>query len=91
MYAIVLRKFNSPQVALIVFLAHIGSFVPADAATVGLTDRFGFPIYYQHLSHIPCYTHMPLMTTTAASISFLQNILRNGKQVHDCRTINIHD
>ncbi|XP_073153952.1 DNA mismatch repair protein MSH5 isoform X6 [Henckelia pumila] len=27
------------QVALIVFLAHIGSFVPADAATVGLTDR----------------------------------------------------
>lgn len=25
--------------ALIVFLSHIGSFVPADAATVGLTDR----------------------------------------------------
>ncbi|XP_042757004.1 DNA mismatch repair protein MSH5 isoform X2 [Lactuca sativa] len=27
------------QVALIVFFAHIGSFVPADAAKVGLTDR----------------------------------------------------
>ncbi|KAL5738710.1 hypothetical protein ACOSP7_031471 [Xanthoceras sorbifolium] len=27
------------QVALIVFLSHIGSFVPADGATVGLTDR----------------------------------------------------
>ncbi|KAK9269036.1 hypothetical protein L1049_000804 [Liquidambar formosana] len=27
------------QVALIVFLSHIGSFVPADAATVGWTDR----------------------------------------------------
>ncbi len=27
------------QVALIVFLAHVGSFVPADAATVGITDR----------------------------------------------------
>ncbi|KAL9226114.1 hypothetical protein vseg_001964 [Gypsophila vaccaria] len=27
------------QVALIVFLSHIGSFVPADAALVGLTDR----------------------------------------------------
>ncbi|KAG9146746.1 hypothetical protein Leryth_005075 [Lithospermum erythrorhizon] len=27
------------QVALIVFLSHIGSFVPADEATVGLTDR----------------------------------------------------
>lgn len=27
------------QVALIVFLAHIGSFVPAEAACIGLTDR----------------------------------------------------
>ncbi|XP_010545519.1 PREDICTED: DNA mismatch repair protein MSH5 isoform X3 [Tarenaya hassleriana] len=27
------------QVALIVFLSHIGSFVPAEVATVGLTDR----------------------------------------------------
>jgi hypothetical protein len=28
------------QIALVVFLAHIGSFVPADSAVVGLTDRF---------------------------------------------------
>lgn len=27
------------QVALIVFMAHIGSFVPADSARVGLTDK----------------------------------------------------
>ncbi|KAL5730005.1 MutS protein msh5 [Ranunculus cassubicifolius] len=27
------------QVALIVFLSHIGSFVPAESATIGLTDR----------------------------------------------------
>ncbi|XXG69534.1 hypothetical protein AAC387_Pa06g2377 [Persea americana] len=27
------------QVALVVFLSHIGSFVPAESATVGLTDR----------------------------------------------------
>lgn len=27
------------QVALVVFLSHIGSFVPADAAIIGLTDR----------------------------------------------------
>ncbi|CAL5435732.1 unnamed protein product [Camellia sinensis] len=27
-------------VALIVFLSHIGSFVPTDVATVGLTDRY---------------------------------------------------
>ncbi|CAJ1971414.1 unnamed protein product [Sphenostylis stenocarpa] len=32
------------QVAIIVFLSHIGSFVPADAATVGLTDRYNFPL-----------------------------------------------
>ncbi|XP_015088879.1 DNA mismatch repair protein MSH5 isoform X3 [Solanum pennellii] len=31
------------QVALIVFLSHIGSYVPADAATVGLTDRHASP------------------------------------------------
>lgn len=29
------------QVALITFLAHIGSFVPADECTIGLTDRSG--------------------------------------------------
>lgn len=28
------------QVALIVFLAHVGSYVPADEAIIGLTDRF---------------------------------------------------
>ena len=33
-------KYLVFQVALIVFLSHIGSFVPADAATVGLTDRY---------------------------------------------------
>ena len=27
------------QVAIIVFLAHIGSYVPAAQATIGLTDR----------------------------------------------------
>ena len=31
--------FLQKQVAIIVFLAHVGSFVPADSATVGLTDR----------------------------------------------------
>ena len=27
------------QVALIVFLAHVGSFVPAETATIGITDK----------------------------------------------------
>lgn len=40
--------FNIFQVALIVFLSHIGSYVPADAATVGLTDRF-FPFVYTQI------------------------------------------
>ncbi|KAM0835106.1 hypothetical protein ACQ4PT_063154 [Festuca glaucescens] len=31
--------FVKVEVALVVFLAHIGSFVPADSAVVGLTDR----------------------------------------------------
>ncbi|KAL3508470.1 hypothetical protein ACH5RR_027871 [Cinchona calisaya] len=33
------KSIYTKQVALIVFLSHIGSFVPADAAIVGLTDR----------------------------------------------------
>ena len=28
------------QVALAVFLSHIGSFVPADTAIIGMTDRY---------------------------------------------------
>lgn len=35
----ILKSTSPSQVALIVFLSHIGSFVPADAATVGVTDR----------------------------------------------------
>ncbi|XP_058210844.1 DNA mismatch repair protein MSH5 isoform X6 [Rhododendron vialii] len=38
------------QVALIVFLAHIGSFVPADAATVGLTDRIFCAMGSKHMT-----------------------------------------
>ncbi|KAL3636963.1 MutS protein msh5 [Castilleja foliolosa] len=33
------RIYPENNVALIVFLSHIGSYVPADSATVGLTDR----------------------------------------------------
>uniref|UniRef100_A0A7I4D8H6 DNA mismatch repair proteins mutS family domain-containing protein n=1 Tax=Physcomitrium patens TaxID=3218 RepID=A0A7I4D8H6_PHYPA len=33
------KSIYAKQVALIVFLAHIGSFVPAEAAVIGLTDR----------------------------------------------------
>jgi len=38
------------QVALITFLAHIGSFVPADKAIIGLTDRIMSLVPYQDVS-----------------------------------------
>ena len=33
------KSCYAKQVALVVFLAHVGSFVPAARATVGITDR----------------------------------------------------
>ncbi|XP_022151299.1 DNA mismatch repair protein MSH5 [Momordica charantia] len=38
------------QVALIVFLSHIGSFVPAEAATLGLTDRIFCAMGSKHMT-----------------------------------------
>lgn len=37
------------QVGLIVFLAHIGSFVPADKATIGFTDQIFSRIYSRYV------------------------------------------
>ncbi|CAK9321791.1 unnamed protein product [Citrullus colocynthis] len=44
-FALLLR-----EVALIVFLSHIGSFVPADAATIGLTDRIFCAMGSKHMT-----------------------------------------
>jgi len=44
------------QIAIIVFLSHIGSFVPADSATVGLTDRYNFL-----MNHVPYETRVTLL------------------------------
>lgn len=33
------KSVHLKHVALIVYMAHVGCFVPADAATVGLTDK----------------------------------------------------
>jgi hypothetical protein len=33
------KSVYQKQIALIVYMAHIGSFVPADAAVIGLTDK----------------------------------------------------
>jgi len=53
------------QVALIVLLAHIGSFVPADRATIGLTDRIFTRIGADDALHSGQSTFMVEMTETA--------------------------
>lgn len=53
------------QVALIVLLAHTGSFVPAEAATIGLTDRIFTRIGAQDELHAGQSTFMVEMTETA--------------------------
>lgn len=55
------RHLARSQVALIVFLSHVGSFVPADAATVGLTDRFDIDILV--FSQIPWCWSFEYITT----------------------------
>ena len=59
------------QVALIVFMAHIGSFVPAEAATIGITDRIFTRIGAQEDLAAGQSTFMVEMTETA-------NILHNA-------------
>ncbi len=59
------------QVALITLLAHTGSFVPADSATIGLTDRIFTRIGADDALHRGQSTFMVEMTETA-------NILNNA-------------
>ncbi len=59
------------QVALIVLLAHAGSFVPATKATIGLTDRIFTRIGADDALHAGQSTFMVEMTETA-------NILNNA-------------
>ncbi|MDX2017826.1 MAG: DNA mismatch repair protein MutS [Planctomycetota bacterium] len=53
------------QVALITVLAHVGSFVPAESATVGLTDRIFTRIGADDALHAGQSTFMVEMTETA--------------------------
>jgi len=53
------------QVALIVLLAHTGSFVPAESATIGLTDRIFTRIGASDELHAGQSTFMVEMTETA--------------------------
>lgn len=53
------------QIAIIVFLSHIGSFVPADAATVGLTDRYNFLT-----NHVPYEKRVTLLNANRFYLLF---------------------
>lgn len=75
--------------ALIVFLSHIGSFVPADAAIVGLTDRC--LILHISVIFLIVAVNYCMLLITLSPILLQQDILCNGKQAYDCRKINIHD
>jgi DNA mismatch repair protein MutS len=57
------------QVALIVLLAQIGSFVPAQAATIGLVDRIFARVGAQDEIHRGQSTFMVEMTETAAILA----------------------
>lgn len=52
------KSCYTKQVALIVFLAHVGSFVPAAEATIGLTDRIFTRIASQDSVSVPQSTFM---------------------------------
>eukprot|EP00963_Diacronema_lutheri_P000060 scaffold5_cov331-Pavlova_lutheri.AAC.3 len=47
------KSIYGKQVALITFMAHIGSFVPADSCTIGLTDRIFTRIASRETMNIP--------------------------------------
>ncbi len=57
------------QVALVVLLAHAGSFVPAGAATVGLTDRIFTRVGADDALHAGQSTFMVEMTETATILN----------------------
>jgi DNA mismatch repair protein MutS len=57
------------QVALIVLLAHAGSFVPAEAATIGVTDRIFTRVGADDALHAGQSTFMVEMTETATILN----------------------
>ncbi|KAK2556631.1 MutS protein-like protein 5 [Acropora cervicornis] len=56
------------QVGLIVFLAHIGSFVPAESATIGITDRVFTRIHTRETVSIALSTFMIDLNQVATAV-----------------------
>ena len=65
------KSCYAKQVAVIVFLAHVGSFVPATEATVGLTDRIFTRLVSHEAAGLPQSTFMIDLTQ-------ISNMLRHA-------------
>ncbi|XP_078354214.1 mutS protein homolog 5-like isoform X2 [Oculina patagonica] len=57
------------QVGLIVFLAHIGSFVPAESATIGITDRIFTRIHTRETVSVGLSTFMIDLNQVATAVN----------------------
>lgn len=62
------KSCYAKQVALITFLAHIGSFVPADEAQIGLTDRIFTRLASKESAAIPQSTFLVDLTQVSAML-----------------------
>ncbi len=62
------KSCYAKQVAIIVFLAHVGSFVPASNAVVGLTDRIFTRLISRAAQDPPQSTFMVDLTQMAAML-----------------------
>ena len=62
------KSCYAKQVAIIVFLAHVGCFVPADAATIGLTDRIFTRVVTRESGAVPQSSFMIDLSQVAAML-----------------------
>lgn len=62
------KSVYAKQVAIIVFLAHVGSFVPAEAAEVGLTDRIFTRVGTKECGAVPQSAFMIDLSQVAAML-----------------------
>ena len=61
---------NTSQVGLIVYLAHIGSYVPAEAATIGIVDQIFTRIHTRETISVAMSTFMIDLNQVSIVTSF---------------------
>jgi DNA mismatch repair ATPase MutS len=62
------KSCYAKQVALVIFLAHVGSFVPAACATVGITDRIFTRLVSNQSGSMPQSTFMVDLTQVSTML-----------------------